>query len=581
MNRIRSLNGWLGRPITLAVATLAAGLQLLASSAFAGYELPPGERITNLPPIPRAIPQKEAYENYDPVIGRNFDIKNLWLRADLRVRPEWRNGVCFGAGAPTGGACNTFQGAGGQHRGNQGPNASDFFVQQWVRLGIGYDLSPDVNFYMEIIDSANWGSNGSPNGNAGASFDSLNHNCGVGGAANTQANCRLGVRAAYMLVRNLGDIQGLSMKVGRQYVIFGNHSLFGHFDWANTGFSHDGIMFQYSTKTFDSYLGWFREAESDLAQASPVGSLAGNIASCGNGTAGTPCTAAQRQATGRDGSADSDLFIFYNQIKSIPGFLIEPYYLLYINNMNTFDNLAQGIGTNKHANQIRHTFGNRIEMRKGNWDIINELDWQTGRMSSGLQGQSRDLTINAWATRNWIGWTNYDSKWKPRFAVGLDYASGDGNANCTTNGTTTNAGYKCSSANTFDNMYPTNHIHMGYMDIQAWKNMLSPQFNYQARPSERDHIELWYSHLRLANAKDNWYRASQGVYVWSNYNNKATHIGDEFDFTWTHMFADGKVAFQATYSYMFSGEYIQQNLFPGAGSAGDQQWAYAQLWMNF
>ena len=133
-----------------------------------------------------------------------------------------------------------------------------FSVQQWVRLGIGYDLSPDVNFYFEIIDSATWGGNGNPN-NAGNGGDPLNNNCGVS-VTNAQANCRLGVRAAYMLIRNLGDVQGLSMKAGRQYIIFGNHSLFGHFDWANTGYSHDGIMFNYSaSKHFESWLGWFRE----------------------------------------------------------------------------------------------------------------------------------------------------------------------------------------------------------------------------------------------------------------------------------------------------------------------------------
>ncbi|TAJ08281.1 MAG: hypothetical protein EPO61_09225 [Nitrospirae bacterium] len=605
MNRISSLKGWLGRPIALTVAVLAAGLQLLASPAFAGYELPPGERITNLPPIPRAIPQKEAYENYDPVIGRNFDLKNLWLRADLRVRPEWRSGVCFGGGAPVGGACNTFSNAnstgsavGGKNlngtnqasRANAGRNASDFYVQQWARLGIGYDLSPDVNFYMEIIDSATWGGNGNPN-NAGNSGDALNHNCGVG-VTGGQANCGLGVRAAYMLIRNLGDVQGLSMKAGRQYIIFGNHSLFGHFDWANTGYSHDGIMLQYSTKSFDSYLGWFVTAETDIAQGAPVGSLGANVAGCSS-AGGSPtsvaapttanCSATQR--AGSDGFADANMFIFYNQIKSVPGFLIEPYYFLYINNMNGNVNAAQGLGTAKHSNQIRHNFGNRIEMRKGNWDLINETDWQTGRMDSGLfsDNNQRRLTINAWATRNWIGYTNYDSKWKPRYAVGFDYASGDGNANCATGtgstngGPTATTGMRCSTANTFENMYPTNHIHMGYMDVIAWKNMMSPQFNYQARPTERDHIEFWYSHLRLANAKDNWYRGAQGVYVWSRTDNKATHIGDEFDFTWTRMFADGKVAFQTTFSHLFAGEYIAQNL----GTGGAQDWAYAQLWMNF
>jgi len=159
------------------------------------------------------MPQKEAYEVYDPVIGRNFDIKNFWLRADLRVRPEWRNGVCFGGGAPSGGVCNSRPSKSTQSsRANAGPNSSDFYVQQWTRLGIGYDLSPDVNFYFELIDAATWGGNGNPN-NAGNAGDPLNHNCGPN-AANTQAQCRLGVRAAYVLVRNLADIQGLSMKAG-------------------------------------------------------------------------------------------------------------------------------------------------------------------------------------------------------------------------------------------------------------------------------------------------------------------------------------------------------------------------------
>ena len=114
-----------------------------------------------------------------------------------------------------------------------------------MRLGIGYDLSPDVNFYMEIIDSATWGGNGIAT-NAGNGGDPLNHNCA---AIRRLGNAGLGVRAAYMLVRNLAGVQGLSMKVGRQYVVFGNHSLFGHFDWANTGYSHDGVMFAYQTKS--------------------------------------------------------------------------------------------------------------------------------------------------------------------------------------------------------------------------------------------------------------------------------------------------------------------------------------------
>jgi hypothetical protein len=118
---------------------------------------------------------------------------------------------------------------------------------------------------------------------------------------------------------------------------------------------------------------------------------------------------------------------------------------------------------------------------------------------------------------------------------------------------------------------------MGYADIIAWKNMFTPQFNFQMRPSERDHFEFWWSHMRLASAKDNWYRAAQNAYIVSNAANTANHIGDELDFTWTRMFADGKVAFQTTYGHMFAGSYISKQL----GSASDQSWGFVQLWMNF
>jgi hypothetical protein len=548
---------------------VACQLAGLSAPAWAGFELPEGEKITNVPHIPRAIPQKEAYEIYDPKIGRNFDIKNFWMRADLRVRPEWRKNTCFGGGILATGACNA---AGAAANNIAGKPANDFYVQQWVRLGIGYDLSPDVNFYMEIIDSTAWGGNGSTL-NAGNGGDPLNHACSnnlsAAGAAQTGNGCRLGVRAAYVLVRNLAGVQGLSMKAGRQYLIFGNHSLFGHFDWANTGYSHDGIQFQYANKNFESHLGWFRNSETDLPQGAPVGSATPNIANA--------------SGSGTSAGGDVDMFVFYNQIKSVPGFLIEPYYVLYSNNLGSNDNRAQGLGTAKHSNQLRHMVGNRIEMRKGNLDFIQETAYQFGSMgdSSALNTGNggdfgrKNIRINAWAMRNWIGYTHYQSSMKPRIAFNYDYASGDDKANCTLA-----AAYgPCSNkSGTFENFFPTNHIHMGYMDIQAWKNMSTPAFNFQFRPSKDDHFEFWYNNFNLAEKGDNWYRAAQGVYVYSKAGNTKKHVGDEYDFTWTRMFADGKVSLQATYGFFQAGGYIKENV---GGFAQNQHWGFLQLWMNF
>ena len=88
--RIIRQTGWAGMATFFSAAVMAAGMSFVTAPAQAAFELPEGEKITNVPAIPRAIPQKEAYEIYDPKIGKNFDIKNFWIRADLRVRPEMR-----------------------------------------------------------------------------------------------------------------------------------------------------------------------------------------------------------------------------------------------------------------------------------------------------------------------------------------------------------------------------------------------------------------------------------------------------------------------------------------------------------
>jgi len=151
--------GWAGLSACVGAVVIAAGMSFVTAPAQAAYELPGGERITHLPVVARAIPNKEEYELYDPKIGKNFDITKFWLRADLRVRPEMRNGTCFGSAMNSNtGNCNTFTGqtsANGAHG-----KANESFVLQKTRLGIGYDLSPDLNFYMELIYSAVWGGNG-------------------------------------------------------------------------------------------------------------------------------------------------------------------------------------------------------------------------------------------------------------------------------------------------------------------------------------------------------------------------------------------------------------------------------------
>jgi hypothetical protein len=151
---------WVGLATFCSAAVMTAGMSLVTAPAHAAFELPEGEKITHAAVVARAIPDKEAYELYDPKIGKNFDINKFWMRADLRVRYEARNQTCFGSAmaGKTFGACNSFN---GQTSANGTPGkANESYALQKARLGFGYDLSPDVNFYLELIYSSVWGANG-------------------------------------------------------------------------------------------------------------------------------------------------------------------------------------------------------------------------------------------------------------------------------------------------------------------------------------------------------------------------------------------------------------------------------------
>ena len=65
------------KTVFLTTMTAAVGLFTFYGPAQGAFQLPEGEKITNPIVIGRGIPQKEAYEPFDPKIGRKFDLRNL------------------------------------------------------------------------------------------------------------------------------------------------------------------------------------------------------------------------------------------------------------------------------------------------------------------------------------------------------------------------------------------------------------------------------------------------------------------------------------------------------------------------
>lgn len=63
---------------------------------------------------------------------------------------------------------------------------------------------------------------------------------------------------------------------------------------------------------------------------------------------------------------------------------------------------------------------------------------------------------------------------------------------------------------TFYNFFPTNHLHYGYTDLFAWKNMWGIRSNLTLSPTRETKlmIDLWSFQLR--SPYDFWYRAGHG-----------------------------------------------------------------------
>jgi len=475
---------------------LTAAALIVAMSAAPGLAAkttPATDKSTDVPAVPRAIPDLVPYHDFDPPKGV-FDASKLTISGDMRVRPEFRTN--------------------GNFSNNTDSNA--FFTQQLIRLGFNYDISPDVVFFVQPQVSNNFGA--TPSG----TFN-------PGGPGSSGTDTQLFLRQGFMLVRNF-LLPDLTLKAGRQLVVWGNHRIFGHFDWNNVGFAFDGVTMRYNHATVPVELGWLRVAE---------GNCTVNAGGCG---------------TGKAHQGDADI-LFARLPMKFGGVAIEPAWILEEGGASG----AGGVVGGQQANQTRHTVGGRVAGKSGIVDATFEGYWQFGEL--GAPGGPSNTRINALAGHLDAGVT-MPVPMQPRIGAEINYATGSSPKN---------------GGHTFSQLFPTNHIHFGYMDLMSWQNMLTYGGNLQMRPTAESHFEIGGHIMRLANKADNWYTASQASFFQTPAGNKEKSLGGEIDVVYTLFFQNNHVGWQVGYGHFFTGDYLKKN---GFGTA-DQNWGYTQLWINF
>src|SRR5437899_11834141 len=376
----------------------------------------------------------------DPAFAKT-DMDQLTIGGEARIRYEIRNNTSFNS--------NNSNESAGSHR---------------IRVNVGYDLTPDVSFFAQLQDARVWGTegnnlSGSPAGSGIGTVSAAN----LGGTG-------VDLHQGYILLKNV-LVSGLSVKAGRQEIIFGDHRLFGNFGWSQVGNSFDAVRLTHSMPIGDVDLFWARIADTETG----AGCVTNGVGSC----SGVLFPANATRAT-----TDQDVYGLYMTVKAIPNWTVEPYLFLLKDGRTPTTTITAA----QAAGQARSTVGGRINGKAAGLDATAEGAWQLGSISSGVAGSpANNVHINAWAGAFRAGYTMDAVPMKPRVGIEIDYASGDG---CAGQGPGTGGagatGGTCKAQghfNNFDNLFPTNHGKIGYMDPMAWKNQVTYQALFHVKPS--------------------------------------------------------------------------------------------------
>jgi hypothetical protein len=253
-----------------------------------------------------------------------------------------------------------------------------------------------------------------------------------------------------------------------------------------------------------------------------------------------------------------DIYGLYVTLKPIASWTIEPYLFHLADGRAASASGAgtAGLITPQASDQNRSTLGMRINGKAAGLDATVEGAWQTGAIASAANrtaatgNDDRDARINAQAVAAKAGYTFGAVPMKPRIGFEFNYASGD---QCVNGGAAKGCTTGRQHFNTFDNLYPTNHFHYGYMDLMAWKNMVNYQVMFDVKPSDVSKLQFNFIIHRLARTTDNWYRANQTVMVATASGNQAASLGQEFNVHYWHTIKE-KFKFEIGYGHFFLGE---------------------------
>lgn len=353
----------------------------------------------------------------------------------------------------------------------------------------------------------------------------------------------------------------VSLKIGRQELAYGDQRLVGHFRWNNNARTFDAAKLRYQNA-------WFG-----------VDAFTGGVVYNDHGDF--------NKANSDD--VFSGLYFNFPNIGSFTKkHIVESYFLARNVDRNIVNDDWSDVAAPFRfpAPQDLYTAGVRIRTKPGaytHWDYGIEAMYQFGNRTAVFPATpvaaartAPRLDHSAYAFVGQVGYTFPDLAWSPRIALLYSYGSGDKSA---TDG----------ESGTFQNLFPTNHLFYGYMDLNSLQNMRNLRAALSLKPTPTTSLAFEAHAHQLDRTTDFWYNVAgvprnftgaavgsgRGYRINPSYDRE---IGYELDVVagwWVTHWAQLEVGL----SHYFRGDYVKQSL--AAVGSEDASYGYLQLTTNF
>ncbi|MBI4460358.1 MAG: alginate export family protein [Acidobacteria bacterium] len=369
------------------------------------------------------------------------------------------------------------------------------FILQRVRLNARLRLTDTLTGLVQLQDSRFWGQEAS--------------------TASNESN--LDLRQGYLQVdRFLAP--HLSLRLGRQELIYGNERLVGAFGWDNIGRSFDALKFSYTEPQWTT--DFFFSRLND------------------------------RRNAGR-GDGSQDLIGLYTHIgKSGGRWGLEPY-VLYLR-----DGLAtrgeKGALIPEPTCLVTLGFRHFASFASGlGYDVENA--YQVGQNGPDTHRAAAVAAVGRYRSAGRLA---------PEAGFEYDFATGDSDP-------------KDGRSEEFNNLFPTNHLLYGYADYLGWRNMqdFKPYFSFA--PFANGRAELSYHRFLLVESRGAWKNAGGKVLGLDPTGLLGTDLGHEVDLTLTFPLYE-RVRVLGGYSVFIPGKFARGTQGPQAS-----QFGYLQTLVTF